>query len=107
MPSATRVGDGTTGTCDLGIPDCCPHGRTGTNTEGSPNVFMNGKPAHRVGDSGSIFCPHGGSFISTSGSSTVFINGKPATRIEDSTSCVGCGMAGHHINGSENVFIGD
>ena len=37
---ATRIGDVTSGVCDLGLP-CCPHGRTGTNSEGSPNVFIN------------------------------------------------------------------
>lgn len=105
MAAATRIDDNTSGTCDLGL-ECCPHGRTGTNTAGSPNVFINKKAAHREGDDGSIACPHGGSFISTEGSSTVFINSKAATRIGDRTVCVGCGQGGSHTNGSENVFIG-
>ena len=106
MPAATRKGDNTSGTCDVGLPDCCPHGRTGTNVGGSPNVFIDGKIAHRRGDNGSIACPHGGSFRTTGGSSTVFINGKAATRRGDGTTCVGCGQAGHHTNGSSDVFIG-
>lgn len=105
MPAATRIGDGTTGTCDLGL-DCCPHGRSGTNTTGSPNVFINGLAAHRQSDTGGTNCPHGGTFITTGGSSTVFINGRPATRIGDATTCQACGKAGAHTSGSGNVFIG-
>ncbi|MBR1645195.1 MAG: PAAR domain-containing protein [Selenomonadaceae bacterium] len=102
---ATRIGDGTSGVCDVGLP-CCPHGRAGTNSTGSSNVFINGLPAHRVGDFGACNCPHGGTFQSTSGSSTVFINGRPATRTGDATACVVCGMPGSHVSGSPNVFIG-
>lgn len=105
MAAATRIGDNTSGICDLGL-ECCPHSRTVTNSEGSDNVFINRKAAHRENDGGEISCPHGGSFISTAGSSTVFINGKAATRIGDGTVCVGCGQGGSHSNGSENVFIG-
>lgn len=105
MAAATRVGDNTSGICDVGC-EFCPHGRTGTNSTGSPNVNINGKAAHRQGDTGGIACPHGGSFESTGGSKTVFINGKAATRIGDGTVCIGCGQGGHHTNGSENVFIG-
>lgn len=80
MSAVTRVGDSTTGICDLGLPDC-PHSRSGTNSIGSPNVFINGKPAHRQGDIGSTNCSHGGTFTSVIGSSSVFVNGKPLTRI--------------------------
>ena len=102
---ATRIGDGTTGVCNLGLP-CCPHGRAGTNATGSPNVFINGQAAHRVGDSGATNCPHGGTFQSTSGSSTVFVNGRPLTRVGDGTTCVVCGQGGTHVNGSPNVLVG-
>lgn len=105
MSSATRVGDNTSGMCDIGC-DFCPHGRTGTNSGGSSNVFINGRAAHRLGDSIDISCPHGGSGESTSGSRSVFINGIPATRTGDSTICVVCGQGGSHSNGSSNVFIG-
>ena len=105
MPAVTRIGDSTTGICDLGLPDC-PHNRSGTNSSGSPDVFVNGIPVHRLGDNGSTNCPHGGSFTSTSGSSTVFVNKKPITRIGDSTSCGSCGKSGTHSNGSSNVFAG-
>ena len=46
MSAVTRILDTTTGICDLKLPDC-PHSRTGSNNEGSPNVFVNGQPVHR------------------------------------------------------------
>lgn len=106
MPQATRIGDGTTGTCNPGL-DCCPHGRAGTNATGSPDVFINGIAVHRLGDTGSCNCPHGGTYASTSASQTVFANGQGITRIGDTTTCQGCGMAGSHVAGSDNVFVGD
>ena len=42
MPSAVRDGDATTGICNKGLP-CCPHGRTGTVSVTSGNVYVNGK----------------------------------------------------------------
>lgn len=105
MSKAARVGDSTSGTCNFGC-DECPHGRSGTNSQGSENVFINGKSAHRLGDSISISCPHGGSGQSTGGSSSVFINGKSATRVGDETTCLVCGESGNHSSGSENVYIG-
>ena len=105
MPKATRIGDGTVGTCDVG-DDCCPHGRHGTNGTGSPNVYINGIRAHRRGDTGPCNCPHGGTFESVGCSSTVFINMKGATRIDDDTTCMSCGLPGNHVGGSANVFIG-
>lgn len=105
MPEATRVGDQTVGVCDIGL-ECCPHGRSGTNSAHSPNVFINGKAAHRQGDTGATNCPHGGTFQSVGHSATVFINGIPATRVGDSTVCMSCGQAGNHASGSPNVFFG-
>jgi hypothetical protein len=74
---------------------------------GSPDVFINGKPAARTGD------PYGGVHVAFDdphpthgvscgqGSSTVFINGKPAFRIGDSTSCPST-----QVGGSGDVFVG-
>ena len=106
MPEVTRVYDETTGICDLGLP-CCPHGRAGSNSAGSPNVFVNGLPLHRLKDTGSTNCPHGGTFGSTSGSGSVYCNGLPVTRIGDVTTCKSCGKTGSHASGSPNVFAGD
>jgi len=105
MPAVTRIGDGTVGVCDIGAP-CCAHGRSGTNTTGSPDVFVNNIPVQRLQDNGSCNCPHGGTYASTTGSSTVFVNGLPVTRIGDVTTCMSCGKTGSHTEGSPNVFIG-
>ncbi|MFT8947963.1 MAG: PAAR domain-containing protein [Acetobacter aceti] len=66
---------------------------------GSPNVFINGRPAARVGDRAT--CQGPPDKISE-GSATVFINGKPASRMGDRTE-----HGGVIIGGSGNVFIGD
>lgn len=105
MPAVTRLSDNTTGVCNLGLP-CCPHGRTGTNSTTSPNVFVNGLGLHRLTDTGPTNCPHGGTFASTTGSGTVFCNGLPVTRIGDVTTCQSCGETGNHTAGSPNVFCG-
>lgn len=105
MPAATRIGDGEVGTCDVGAKDC-PHTRSGTNSTASGNVFINGRGAHRLGDTGPCNCPHGGTFATTGGSGSVFINGQAATRIGDATTCQSCGKGGQHVAGSGNVFIG-
>ena len=105
MPEATRLGDSTSGTCDIGLP-CCPHGRSGTNAEVSPDVIINGRGAHRRADTGPCNCPHGGTFVSVGASGTVLINGRGATRIGDSTVCQSCGQSGSHVEGSPNVIIG-
>ncbi|MGP9633797.1 PAAR domain-containing protein [Halomonas sp. AOP43-A1-21] len=93
MPAAHRLGDMCTG-----------HGcySPRPNIEGSPNVFVNGKPAHRVGDAWAVHCCgsscHGGQ--AATGSPNVFVNGKPKCRIKDAVNC-GSMMA----TGSPNVFV--
>lgn len=95
MPKATRLGD-----VDTGHDDCSPT----SLVSASPNVFINGRGAGRVGDTYAphgciIHPPHSGAIAS--GSSTVFINGKSAGRIGDSVSC-----GGSVAQGSGNVTIG-
>lgn len=56
----------------------------------SPNVFVDGKPASRVGDSYIPHAcpntpPHGA--VQASGSPTVKINGRAVSRIGDAISC--------------------
>jgi len=97
MPAVVRLGDVSTG-----HPHCYP---SRPNIEGSPNVFVNGKPVHRLGDAWAehgacpVHSPHDG--VASSGSATVFVNGKAICRIGDSISC-GDTMA----EGSPNVFAG-
>lgn len=99
MPAVTRLGDICTG------HECFPPRHS---TSGSPNVFVNGIPAHRQGDSWAVHTcthpdvPHGshGSNLA-SGSKTVYANGKQLGRIDDPVSC-GSSVA----TGSKNVFAG-
>jgi Uncharacterized conserved protein len=88
MTSAARKGD----------QHACPQTGHSVNaiTTGSSNVFINGVPAARLGDSTSC-----GATI-MSGSSTVFINGVPAAIMGSATS-----HGGVIISGSGNVLIGD
>lgn len=95
MPAQTRVGDNDTG------HDACPPRPL---AEGSPDVFINGIPAGRVGDAYAphgcpVHAPHSG--VIASGSGTVFINGQAAGRIGDPVSC-----GGSVAEGSSNVIIG-
>lgn len=95
MSNATRLGDN-----DTGHDACAPT----VLVSASPNVYINGRAAGRVGDSyaahGCINHPtHSG--VIASGSASVFINGKAAGRIGDPVSC-----GGTVAEGSSNVFIG-
>lgn len=68
---------------------------------GSPDVFINGNPAVRLGDQVQSHGRRGHRApVMVSGSDTVFINGLPAVREGDVASC------GHTITGSDNVSIG-
>ena len=94
MQAAARLGD-----------ECTGHGchPPRTNDSGSPDMFINGQGAHRVGDH---WVPHtcGNNThdgVATKGSSTVFINGQGAMRVGDLISC-GSVVA----QGSSNVFFG-
>ncbi|MCM1059474.1 MAG: PAAR domain-containing protein [Eubacterium sp.] len=95
MPQATRKGD-----CCTGHDGCPPSALA----EGSPNVFINGKPAGRLGDNYEshgclVHAPHQDNI--SSGSATVFINGIQAGRVDDSVS-----IGGSVRDGSSNVYIG-
>lgn len=86
MPGVTRQGSDRAG---------------GTNIQGSSNVFVNGKPAVRKGDSvaGHGKPPHSGP-VMVGHSSTVFVNGIGVCRAGDTASC------GHPASGSPNVSAG-
>lgn len=95
MPEATRLNDNCTG------HDACPPVPL---AEGSPNVYINGRPAGRVGDHymshGCVTHPSHQDVIAA-GSSKVVINGKPAARIGDAVS-----IGGAVCDGSGNVIFG-
>lgn len=97
MPDTVRLGDMSTG-----HPHCySPR----PSISASDNVIINGRGAHRLGDSWAVHgaCPlhepHDGT--ASSGSSTVIVNGQPLCRIGDSISC-GDTMA----EGSPDVITG-
>jgi len=94
MPAVTRKGDYCTG------HGCWP---PRPSIDGSPDVFVNGRPAHRHGDGWATHCCrrscHAG--VLAAGSATVFINGRAAGRVGDPVSC-GSRVA----QGSPNVFAG-
>ena len=96
MPALTRQGDDCTG------HDDCPPRPLAT---GSPNVFVNGRPAGRVNadqyENHGCFAHASHSAVIASGSSNTFINGFPAGRIGDPVSC-----GGSVAVGSPNVFVG-
>jgi uncharacterized Zn-binding protein involved in type VI secretion len=94
MTGAVRLGDFDSG------HGCFP---SRANISASPDVFVNGKPSHRVGDGWalhgcSVCAPHGG--VAASGSPDVFVNGKPKCRVGDAVSC-GSSMA----TGSSDVIV--
>jgi uncharacterized Zn-binding protein involved in type VI secretion len=95
MAAVTRKGDKGTG------HGCFP---PRASTEGSPDVFVDGIEAHRVGDSwashGCGNCsPHSGALAQ--GSSSVFVNGKALGRVGDDVNC------GSKVSqGSNSVFAG-
>ncbi|MDY0340900.1 MAG: PAAR domain-containing protein [Coriobacteriia bacterium] len=84
--------------CSHGNP-CCPHATIGPITTGSPNVYIRGRPAARVGDTGvAAACCGPNTFEITSGDSSVLINGRPAATIGSTTQH--CGGVGSIVGGS-------
>jgi uncharacterized Zn-binding protein involved in type VI secretion len=100
MPLATCVNHATTGVCDIGLP-CCPHGRTGTNGEGSGIFEIEGAAVHLLTHTGPTNCPHGGVFSSVEGSSMIECEGLPVTLVGHGTVCQTCGQSGAHAEGSD------
>ena len=74
----------------------------GIITSGSPDVFINGAPAVRIGDT---VASHGQDAHSDAtmaqGSSTVFVNGIPICRAGDAATCGDVGESG-----SSDTFAG-
>jgi uncharacterized Zn-binding protein involved in type VI secretion len=91
MPPVSRLGDPV------------QHGCYGEHTlnSGSGNVFANGIPMSRVGDTVTVHCcgPACHSGAHCTGSAKVFTNGKPQARIGDP---IDCGSI--IVGGSGNVF---
>jgi uncharacterized Zn-binding protein involved in type VI secretion len=84
----------------------CPHPCIGPAITGSPNVYVNSRPALRVQPDAGIHaaCCDGNCWQTKAGSGTVFINSKKAVRQGDATKH--CGGTGKMVEGSGNVFTG-
>lgn len=99
MPPVSRLGDICTG------HECFPPRAC---IAGSPDVFVNGRNAHRQTDAWASHCcthpdqPHGcHASILSSGSGSVYVNGLQLARIGDPVEC-GSSVA----TGSGNVYAG-
>ncbi len=96
MPAAHRLGD-----------LCAGHGcwPPRNNISASPNVFVNSRGSHRVGDGWAVHCCTDKPYpchasVAASGSPNVFVNGIPKCRIGDAVAC------GSSMNtGSGDVFV--
>lgn len=106
MPGAGRLGDlGKVDSDKHGCPGC-PHPGIGPAVLGSPNVFVNGRPALRKTDMGfHAACCGPNMWTADAGSGTVFINGKEAHRKDDAQKH--CGGDGKLNTASSDVIIGD
>ena len=97
MPGITRVG----ADAHIGHASPTPNPYHATSyAQGSPNVFVNGSQAVRIGDHTACGDPAVG------GSSTVYINGKGVHRSGDATGGHGSWIPNASASGSSNVFAG-
>lgn len=105
MPSACHVTNLANCPSDGHGAPCCTHNVTGPSVGGSPNVFIHGQPALRVGDPGvHSTCCGSNTWVNAEGSSTVFINGLASVRLGDATAH--CGGVGKMITASPMVSFG-
>lgn len=105
MPSMGRLGDKSIAPVDAHGCPACPHPVQGPAILGSPNVFVNGKPALRVTDIGvHAACCGPNMWTAKIGSSTVKINGLDAHRMGDMDQH--CGGVGALAEGSPDVNVG-
>lgn len=101
---ACRLGDQANCPADSHGGDCCPHNVTGPAVSASPDVFINGKPALRVGDTGvHSACCGPNTWVCAQGSPKVKVNGIPVVRLGDATTH--CGGSGTMIEASGDVFV--
>ena len=83
---------------------CTGHGKYKPRpcTQGSPNVMINGRPAHRKGDAWASHCNNScHPSVLANGSPTVLVNGKQQGRIGDPVAC-----KSKVATGSSDVFVG-
>src|SRR5438477_8252888 len=84
MPGQCRLGDKSNVPADAHGCPACPHPAIGPAILGSPNVFINKRPALRIQDMGiHAACCGPNMWTAQKGSTTVNINGKQAFRMND------------------------
>lgn len=93
MPQAARFSDLCTG------HGCFP---PRPNDQGSPNVIINMRSAHRLGDHWAVHCcgPACHDSVTAQGSPNVFVNSIPQARVADAVAC-----GSNIMTGSHNVFV--
>jgi uncharacterized Zn-binding protein involved in type VI secretion len=105
MPPQARIGDLSKVPTDAHGCPACPHMCIGPAVQGSPDVYVNGRNAVRVGDLGvHAVCCGPNIWNASSGSATVFINNIKAHRKGDQDAH--CGGTGTMQQGSDNVITG-
>ena len=105
MPPQSRLGDKSNVPVDAHGCPACPHPGVGPAIVGSPDVYVNYRPALRVGDKGiHAACCGPNTWVATTGSVTVLINHKGAHRLSDLDTH--CGGVGQMIEGSNDVITG-
>ena len=105
MSAVARLGDKSQVPADAHGCVSCAHPAEGPATSGSPDVFVNGKAAVRVGDVGvHAACCGPNTWTAKMGSDSVFVNGKPLHRLGDMDQH--CGGVGKMIQGSPDVIAG-
>jgi uncharacterized Zn-binding protein involved in type VI secretion len=102
---AGRLGDKAFNPADAHGCPACPHPVIGPAIQGSPNVYINGRPALRTNDPGvHAACCGPNHWQAAGGTPRVLINGLPAHRKDDKTQH--CGGVGSLTEGSANVLLG-
>ena len=104
-PPQSRLGDKSMVPADAHGCPACPHPCVGPAVGGSPDVFVNSRPALRVSDPGvHAACCGPNTWTAKAGSGTVIINGLKAHRLGDADQH--CGGMGKMIEGSGDVCTG-
>ena len=105
-PPAARVGDTARSTPHVHNPRVGAQITTGKVLIGAATVFIEGRPAARLNETGvGNGCIGPNTFTIWTGSSSVFIEGRQAVRLGDRT--LHCGMApGVVTTGAASVLIG-
>ena len=106
MPAQGRLGDKSQVPADAHACGACPHPAIGPAITGSATVYVNGRPALRVSDTGiHAACCGPNTWVAVQGSPTVLIENLQAHRLGDQDAH--CGGVGFLVEGSPDVLVGE